>query len=164
MSDITPFLWFDDRAEEAAEFYVSLFKNSKIESVSRYGEAGPGKPGSAMVVEFQLNGQDFMALNGGMPAGTDGQPPIALFANCDTQDEVDMLWDELSEGGSKHQCGWLTDKFGLSWQIIPDGLLDCINGDDQEGSQRAMEAMFQMKKLDINVLRKAYRGELTQPV
>ena len=159
MQKIVPFLWFENEAEEAAEFYVSLFKNSKIENVSRYGEAGPGKPGAAMVVEFELAGQEFMALNGGPSPRTGDEIPqgaIALFANCETQSELDVLWDRLSEGGGKQQCGWVRDKYGFAWNIVPVGLSDYIGGDDPEGAQRAMKAMLAMEKLDINELRRAY--------
>ncbi len=156
MQKIVPFLWFDDKAEEAAHYYVSMFKNSKIENVSHYGEAGPGPSGSAMVVEFQLEGQDFMALNGGQPA-TPSQA-IALFVNCETQAEVDALWDKLSEGGEKLQCGWLRDKYGFSWNIVPVGLSHFLGGPDSVKSQRAMKAMLQMEKLDIDALRRAYEG------
>ena len=161
MQRIVPFLWFDDEAEEAAKFYVSLFKHSKVDNVSRYGEAGPGKKGSAMVVEFTLDGQEFMALNGGPSGAPHGQTPpggIALYVNCETQAEVDRLWEKLSEGGEKGQCGWLTDKYGFAWNIVPVGLSDYIGGDDSEGAQRAMKAMLQMEKLDIDELRRAYES------
>ncbi len=158
MSQIIPFLWFASQAEEAANFYVSVFKNSRIDNISRYGEAGPGPEGSAMVVEFQLNGQDFMALNGSVPSGSEGQAPIALFVSCDTQDEVDVLWDELSAGGAKLQCGWLKDKYGIPWNIVPQGLGELLGSDDRDGAQRAMQTMLEMEKLDINELRRAYAG------
>lgn len=164
MQKIVPFLWFDGNAEEAAGFYVSIFKNSRVIGVSRYGEAGPGPAGSAMVVEFELEGQEFMALNGGQTEhGVPGPAPgsIALYVNCETQAEVDLLWEKLSEGGKKVQCGWLTDKYGFSWNIVPVGLSDCIAGPDPEKAQRAMKAMFQMQKLDIDALRRAYEGENT---
>ncbi|MEO9169668.1 MAG: VOC family protein [Candidatus Baltobacteraceae bacterium] len=157
MQKIVPFLWFEDKAEEAANFYVSIFKNARIDNVSRYGDAGPGPAGSAMVVEFQLEGQDFMALNGGQPNAA--SPAIALFVNCETQAEVDALWDKLSEGGAKLQCGWLSDKYGFSWNIVPVGLADLVGGPDPEKAQRAMKAMLQMGKLDIDALRRAYEGE-----
>ena len=156
MPKISPFLWFDTQAEEAAKFYTSIFKNSKITSVNRYGEAGPGPKGSVMTVAFELDGEEFTALNGGPQYQF--THAISFVVNCKDQDEVDYYWDKLGEGGNEVQCGWLTDKFGLSWQIVPDGLVDYIAGDDEEGSQRAMEAMFQMKKLDINELRRAYEG------
>jgi predicted 3-demethylubiquinone-9 3-methyltransferase (glyoxalase superfamily) len=162
MQKIVPFLWFDGNAEEAANFYVSLFKNSRVTDISRYGEAGPGPAGSAMVVEFELEGQEFMALNGGpTEGGTPGPAPgsIALFVNCETQAEVDRLWEKLSEGGKKVQCGWLSDKYGFSWNIVPVGLSDYIAGPDPERAQRAMKAMLQMEKLDIDALKRAYEGE-----
>jgi len=162
MQKIVPFLWFDDKAEEAVNFYVSIFKNSKIENISRYGEAGPGASGSVMTVEFQLEGQDFMALNGGQPA-TPSQA-IALFVNCENQAEVNALWDKLSDGGEKGQCGWLKDKYGFSWNIVPVGLGDLLGGDDPVRSQRAMKAMLQMEKLDIDALRRAYEAEDPQYV
>jgi predicted 3-demethylubiquinone-9 3-methyltransferase (glyoxalase superfamily) len=157
MQKIVPFLWFDDKAEEAANFYVSIFKTSRIQNVSRYGDAGPGPSGSAMVVEFELEGQDFMALNGGDSSQMSGSA-IALFVNCETQAEVDTLWEKLSEGGEKLQCGWLKDKYGFSWNIVPIGLSDLIGGPDPVKSQRAMKAMLQMEKLDIDELRRAYNA------
>lgn len=154
MQKITTFLWYDDKAEEAANFYVSLFKDSKIDSVHRSGEAGPGPKGSAMMVNFQLEGQHFMALNGGpMFKFT---PAISLFVNCETQQEVDALWDKLSEGGRKDRCGWLQDKYGLSWQIIPSALSKLMSDPDAEKSKRVMQAMLQMDKIDIQGLQKAY--------
>lgn len=163
MQSIIPFLWFDKEAEEAANFYVSVFKNSKITNTSRYGEAGPGPAGSVMVVEFQLDGQDFMAINGGTPAPNDNASAadngrVALYVNCETQAEVDRLWDKLSEGGETVQCGWLRDKYGFSWNIVPAGLSDYIGGDDPVKAQRAMQAMLSMVKLDIDELRRAYEG------
>lgn len=161
MQKIMPFLWFDGNAEEAASFYVSLFKNSKVGDISRYGEAGPGPAGSAMVVEFQLDGQDFMALNGGKtdtPFSGPAPGAIALYVNCETQAEVDRLWEKLSEGGKKIQCGWLTDKYGFNWNIVPVGISDYIAGPDPAKAKRAMEAMMQMEKLDIDALRRAYEG------
>lgn len=153
---ITPFLWFDTQAEDAAKFYVSIFKNSKITNVTRYGEAGPGPKGSVMTVAFELDGQEFTALNGGPHYSF--TPAISFVIGCATQDEVDYFWDKLTAEGQEVQCGWVTDKFGLSWQVVPDGLADVLAGDDEEGSRRAMEAMFEMKKLDINELRRAYAG------
>ena len=154
MQTITPFLWFDDNAEEAMNFYTSIFKNSKIGDVNRYGEAGPGEEGSVMTATFELNGQEFIVLNGG-PQFTFTEA-ISLMVNCDTQQEVDELWERLSEGGEKGQCGWLKDKFGLSWQVVPAGLGELLGGDDPKKSANAMRAMLQMKKLDINALKKAY--------
>jgi len=150
---ITPFLWFDHQAEEAAGFYVSIFPNSKIEKVVRYGPAGPGPPGSVMTVAFQLDGQSFVALNGG-PHFTFTEA-ISFVVNCRTQDEVDAYWEKLTAGGAEVQCGWLKDKFGLSWQIVPSGLPELLNDPDPEKSQRVMKAMFQMKKLDIHALTRA---------
>ena len=154
---ISPLLWFNDAAEEAAKFYVSVFKNSKIENVSRYGDAGPGPSGAVMVVEFQLEGQDFKALNGFQDAAAgDSMAPIALYVDCETQAEVDCLWDKISEGGGKLQCGWLRDKYGFTWNIVPAGLTDLIAGPDPVKAERAMKAMLQMEKLDIDKLRAAY--------
>ena len=159
MQKIVPYLWFNDEAEEAAKFYVSVFKNSKIDDVSRYGDAGPGPSGAAMVVEFQLEGQDFMALNGFQPAATsDAMAPVSLFVSCETQAEVDALWDKLSSGGQKFPCGWLRDKYGISWNIVPAGLSDVLGGPDREKAQRAMRAMLEMEKLDIDALKRAYEG------
>jgi predicted 3-demethylubiquinone-9 3-methyltransferase (glyoxalase superfamily) len=154
MQKITPFLWFDTEAEEAANFYVSIFKNSRIVTIARYGEAGPGPAGSVLTVAFQLNGQEFVALNGG-PEYT-FSPAISFYVNCETQEEVDELWDKLTEGGAAVQCGWLTDKYGVSWQIIPTVLADMLTDADPAKSQRVMKAMLQMIKLDIKALREAY--------
>jgi len=157
MQKITPFLWFNDKAEEAMNFYVSIFKNSKTVSISRYGDAGPGPKGSVMVAKFQLDGQDFIALNGG-PTFT-FSPAISFVVNCKTQDEVDEYWDKLSAGGATNQCGWLTDKFGLSWQIVPTALGEMMADKDPERSNRVMKAMLQMTKIDIAALRHAYDHE-----
>jgi predicted 3-demethylubiquinone-9 3-methyltransferase (glyoxalase superfamily) len=157
MQKITPFLWFDGRAEEAMNFYVSIFKNSKTGSISRYGDAGPGPKGSVMSATFQLDGQEFMALNGGpMFKFT---PAISFFVDCTTQDEVDELWEKLSAGGEKSRCGWLKDKFGLSWQIIPRALGEMLHDKDPAKSQRVMKAMLQMDKIDINRLKQAYEQQ-----
>jgi predicted 3-demethylubiquinone-9 3-methyltransferase (glyoxalase superfamily) len=153
---ITPFLWFDGRAEEAMLFYTGIFKNSKIDQVSRYGAAGPGEPGSVITGTFQLEGQKFMALNGG-PAFS-FSPAISLFVSCDTQAEVDELWEKLSAGGKTNRCGWLDDKFGVSWQIIPTLLGELLNDADGEKSNRVMQAMLQMKKIDLDALRQAHAG------
>ena len=153
MQKITPFLWFDKEAEEAANFYVSLFKNSKINSDSRYGDAGPGPKGSVMIVNFELEGQQFTALNGGPHYKF--TPAISLFVNCETQQEVDQLWDKLSEGGRKDRCGWLQDKWGLSWQIIPTALMRLMSDPDRQKSARVMQAMLQMDKIDIQRLEQA---------
>jgi predicted 3-demethylubiquinone-9 3-methyltransferase (glyoxalase superfamily) len=151
---ITTFLWFDKQAEEAANHYVSIFKNSRVLSVTRYGDAGPGPKGSAMTVKFQLEGQEFIALNGG-PEFTFTEA-ISLLVDCDTQKEVDELWSRLSAGGEEGQCGWLKDKFGLSWQIIPSALFRLLQDPAPEKSKRVMEAMLQMKKIDIAGLEQAY--------
>ena len=154
MQKITPFLWFDGKAEEAMRFYVSIFKNSKVGAVTRYGDAGPGPKGTVMVVTFQLDGQEFIALNGG-PQFT-FSPAISFVLNCETQEEVDAFWEKLSEGGEKLQCGWLRDKYGLSWQIVPTVLGEMMQDKDAEKSQRVMKAMLQMNKLDIERLKQAY--------
>ncbi len=153
MQKITPFLWFNGQAEEAANFYTSVFKNSKIVSVTRCGEGGPGPRGSVMSVTFQLEGQQFMALNAGPQFSF--TPAISFFVNCQTQAEVDELWDRLSAGGKKERCGWLKDKFGLSWQIIPAALGELLGDKDPEKSKRAMQAMLQMDKIDIAKLQHA---------
>jgi predicted 3-demethylubiquinone-9 3-methyltransferase (glyoxalase superfamily) len=155
MQKITTFLWFDKEAEEAAEFYTSIFNDSKIVDVSRYGEAGPGEPGSAMTVTFQLEGQDFTALNGGPHFKFN--EAISLYVDCDTQDEVNELWTKLTEGGEESQCGWLKDRYGLSWQIIPNVLTELLQDKDTEKANNVMKAMLQMKKIDIAALQKAYQ-------
>lgn len=157
MQKITPFLWFDDKAEEAANFYVSIFKNSKIRSVSRYGEAGPGPKGSVRTVDFDLEGQGFIALNGG-PLFT-FSPAISFLVDCRTQQEVDDLWDKLSAGGDQMQCAWLRDKYGVTWQIVPRVLRELMEDKDPVKSQRVVKAMIQMVKIDIEGLQRAYRGE-----
>jgi predicted 3-demethylubiquinone-9 3-methyltransferase (glyoxalase superfamily) len=163
MQRITPFLWFDDKAEEAANFYVSVFSfrrgaasggDSKIGTASRYGEAGPGAPGSVMTVTFQLEGQEFTALNGG-PAHATFSEAISFFVNCETQSEVDELWAALSEGGEEGPCGWLKDRYGLSWQIIPTALPELLSDPDPERAQRVMNAMLEMSKIDVAGLRRA---------
>jgi predicted 3-demethylubiquinone-9 3-methyltransferase (glyoxalase superfamily) len=155
---ITPFLWFDSRAEEAAEFYVSVFPDSRINSVTRYGEAGPGPAGSAMTVDFMLRGQSFVALNGG-PVFT-FTPAISFVVDCETQEEVDRYWSRLSSGGSEGQCGWLTDKFGLSWQVVPTALGRLLGDPDPERANRATQAMLGMKKLVVAELEAAAEGRL----
>ena len=157
MRKITPFLWFDDQAEEAANLYTSIFDNSKILSVSRYGEAGRGEPGSVMTVEFELEGQRFVGLNGG-PAHqfTEG---VSFLVNCETQKEVDELWAKLTDGGEGGPCGWLKDRFGLSWQIVPSALLRLLGDPDREKAGRVMQAMLQMSKIEIDELERAYEGE-----
>lgn len=156
MQKITPFLWFNNEAEEAANFYVSIFKNSKVETVKRYGDAGPGPKGSVMIVKFTLEGQEFTALNGGPQFSF--TPAISLFVNCETQAEVDELWETLSAGGRKDRCGWLTDKYGLSWQIIPRALMKLMGDPDPAKSQRVMKAMLAMDKIDIDRLQQAYEA------
>ncbi len=148
MQKITTFLWFNDNAEEAINFYTSIFKNSKILSVARYGEAGPGPKGTLMSATFQLSGQQFMALNGGPQFKF--TEAISLFVNCETQQEVDELWEKLSAGGQRQRCGWLEDKYGLSWQIIPSVLGQMLSDKDAEKSKRVMKAMLQMDKIDVN--------------
>ena len=154
MQKITPFLWFDDKAEEAANFYVSIFKNSKIGSVARYGEAGPGPKGSVMTVSFQLEGVEFVALNGGPQFQF--TPAISFVVQCKTQEEVDEYWDRLSAGGETNMCGWLQDTYGLSWQIVPTVLYELIQAAEPKKSQSVMKAMLQMTKLDIARLKQAY--------
>ncbi len=154
MQKITPFLWFDNNAEEAMNFYLSVFKNSKVLSVSRYGEAGPGPKGSVMTAIFQLNGQEFIALNGGPHFKF--TEAISFSLDCKTQEEVDEFWEKLSEGGEKSRCGWLKDKYGLSWQVNPTVLGEMLQDKDPEKSKRVMEAMLQMDKIDIKTLKQAY--------
>ena len=154
MQKITPFLWFDGKAEEAMNFYVSVFNNSKVVRVTRYGEGGPGPKGTVMSATFELDGQQFYALNGG-PQFT-FTPAISLFVNCETQQEVDELWEKLSEGGKKERCGWLKDKYGLSWQIIPSALGKLLGDKDSAKANRVMMAMLQMDKIDIQRLQQAY--------
>jgi predicted 3-demethylubiquinone-9 3-methyltransferase (glyoxalase superfamily) len=154
MHKITPFLWFDGKAEEAMDFYVSIFKNSKVGRITRYGEAGPGPKGTVMSATFQLEGQEFFALNGG-PQFT-FTPAISFLVNCETQQEVDELWEKLSEGGEINRCGWLRDKYGLSWQIVPSILGKLMGDQDPQKSKRVMQAMLKMDKLDIAGLQGAY--------
>ncbi len=150
MKKIRPFLWFDDKAEQAMKFYTSIFKNSKVLNVSR------GADGKVFTVTFELEGQEFMALNGGPQFRF--TEAISFFVDCKTQEEVDDLWERLSEGGEKSRCGWLKDKFGLSWQIIPEALGELMGDDDDEKSGRVMQAMLKMSKIDIKALQKAYDG------
>jgi predicted 3-demethylubiquinone-9 3-methyltransferase (glyoxalase superfamily) len=154
MQKITPYLWFDDNAEEAVNFYVSVFKNAKIGSVTRYGDARPGTQGKVMTMTFELEGLEFVALNGGPHFKF--TEAISLFVNCATQAEVDELWEKLSAGGEEQQCGWLKDKYGLSWQIIPQALMDLMQDKDPAKAQRVLEAMLKMIKIDIAALRRAY--------
>ena len=154
---ITPFLWFDNQAEEAARFYTSIFKNSKILQVSRYGDAGPGPKGSVMVVSFQLAGQEFTALNGG-PLFKFSEA-VSLVVSCDNQKEIDEYWSQLSgDGGQESMCGWLKDKFGFSWQIVPTELGKLMSDKDPKKANRVMQALLQMKKLDIAKLKAAAEG------
>ena len=154
---ITPFLWFDSNAEEAMNHYVSIFKNSKIVNVTRYGAAGPGPAGEVMVGTFRLEGQEFAALNGGPQFKF--TEAISLVVNCESQEEVDDLWAKLCAGGAPGQCGWLKDKFGLSWQIVPRVLIELLQDPDPDKSQRVMRAMMQMTKIDIAGLKQAYRKQ-----
>ena len=153
MPKITPFLWFNDQAEEAMNFYVSIFKNSKAGSVTRYGDAGPGPKGSAMTANFQLDGVDFTALNGGPQFPF--TEAVSFVVHCDTQQEIDYYWDKLTAGGRPSQCGWLKDKFGLSWQVVPDVLPRLLKDPDPKKAQRVMQALMQMTKLDIARLQQA---------
>ena len=154
MQKIHPFLWFDGKAEEAMNFYVSIFRNSKVGNVSRYGDAGPGSKGQVMTASFQLEGQDFTALNGGpMYKFT---PAISLYVDCNDQGEVDRLWDKLSEGGQIQACGWVTDKFGVSWQIIPEALPRLMTDENPKKAHAVMQAMLQMKKIEAGELQRVY--------
>ncbi len=157
MQKITPFLWFNDNAEEAVTYYVSTFSNSRITHTERYGDAGPGPKGSVMIMNFQLDGQEFIALNGG-PHYT-FNPAISFMVNCDDQKEVDRLWAKLTDGGKEVQCGWLQDKFGVSWQIVPRVFFELMKDKDPAKSQRVFQAMMQMVKFDIEALRRAYDGK-----
>jgi predicted 3-demethylubiquinone-9 3-methyltransferase (glyoxalase superfamily) len=156
MQKISPFLWFDNQAEEAANFYVSIFKNSRIHRISRYGETGPGEPGTVMVVEFELDGELIRALNGGPEFGF--TEAISLYVDCESQQEVDYLWDRLLEGGEPSQCGWLKDRYGLSWQVVPRALTDMLADPDHDKANRVMRAMLEMRKIDVATLEKAYAG------
>jgi predicted 3-demethylubiquinone-9 3-methyltransferase (glyoxalase superfamily) len=153
MQKITPFLWFDGNAEEAMNFYTSIFKNTKVGNISRYGEAGPGKPGSVLTASFELEGLQFTALNGGPQYKF--SEAISFHVACESQDEVDYFWDKLGAGGTIQQCGWLKDKFGVSWQIVPTALPKLLGHPDRATANRVMQAMLQMKKLDIAALERA---------
>jgi predicted 3-demethylubiquinone-9 3-methyltransferase (glyoxalase superfamily) len=157
MQIITPFLWFDNQAEQAVNFYTSIFKNSKIGAVSRYGDAGPGPEGSVMTISFELEGLGFTALNGGPEFKF--TEAISFFVNCQSQVEVDYLWEKLTQGGEEGPCGWLKDQFGVSWQIVPNVLIDLLNDPDPVKSNRVTQAMLQMKKIDIPTLQRAYEQE-----
>ncbi|HTW69441.1 MAG TPA: VOC family protein [Acetobacteraceae bacterium] len=154
MQKIRPFLWFNGQAEEAARFYAGIFRNAKIGSIMRYGDAGPGEKGSVMTVTFELEGQEFIALNGGPQFSF--TPAVSFFVTCETQDEVDTFWDKLAEGGETNRCGWLKDKYGVSWQIVPSVLLDMLQDRDAARANRVMQAMLTTDKLDIAGLRRAY--------
>lgn len=157
MQRISPFLWFDSQAEEAVNFYTSIFRNSTIKSVSRYGDAGPGPKGAVMTMSFELDGQEFIALNGGpMFRFTEA---ISFLVHCDSQDEIDYYWNKLTEGGQESRCGWLKDKFGLSWQIAPTKLSQLMQQKDPIKSKRVMEAMLKMKKLNIAELEEAAKDD-----
>jgi predicted 3-demethylubiquinone-9 3-methyltransferase (glyoxalase superfamily) len=157
MQKITPYLWFDNQAEEATNFYVSLFKNSKILSINRFDESAPGTETKVMLVTFQLDGQEFVALNGGPHFKF--TEAVSLFVDCESQEEVNRLWEQLSAGGEVQQCGWLKDKYGLSWQIIPSRLMELMQDPDPVKAGRVRQAMFQMVKIDVQGLEKAYKGE-----
>ena len=154
MKKITPCLWFDGNAEEAVNFYTSVFKNFKVGEVMRYGDAGPGPKGSVLTVAFELEGQEFIALNGGPMYQF--SPAVSFFVNCDTQEEIDEFWEKLSEDGQTQQCGWLTDKYGVTWQIVPRMLGTMLQDEDAAKSKRVMQAMLKMTKLDIALLQQAY--------
>jgi predicted 3-demethylubiquinone-9 3-methyltransferase (glyoxalase superfamily) len=154
MAKITPFLWFDNQAEEAANFYVSVFDNSKVLRTARYGDAGPGPKGTVMTVEFELDGQAFVALNGGPQFKF--TEATSFVVDCKTQQEVDRYWEKLSAGGEQGPCGWLKDRFGLSWQVVPTVLSQLLSDPDPKRSQRVMEVMMKMKKLQIEPLENAY--------
>lgn len=157
MQKITPFLWFDTEAEAAANFYISVFKNSQIVSVSRYGDSGPGPKGAVMTVEFELDGQRFVGINGG--PNFKFTEAVSFVVDCETQDEVDYFWQKLSEGGKEVQCGWLKDKYGLLWQVVPTVAIKYLKDQDPEKSQRVMQAILQMKKIEIEPLTQAYEGQ-----
>jgi len=156
MAKISYCLWFDGRAEEAADFYTSVFKDARIVSTERYLEGSPGEPGTVMTVEFEINGEQFLALNGGPQYSF--TPALSIVATCDSQEEIDDLWDKLTDGGAEVACGWLTDMFGVSWQIVPTGMAEMLGSSDREAAQRAFSAMMGMTKLDIAGLRRAFEG------
>ena len=156
MQKITPCLWFDGQAEEAAQYYISIFRNSRITRITRWGDEGPGPKGAVLTVQFQLEGQDFMALNGGPEFKF--TPAISLMVDCKTQSEVDELWDKLGEGGQPIECGWVTDRYGVSWQVVPTILSEMISDKDPKRADRVMAAMMKMKKLEFAPLQAAYEG------
>ena len=153
MQKVSPFLWFDSQAEEAAKFYVSIFRNSKIGRIARYGDGGPGPKGSVMTVAFELDGQEFTALNGGPEF--EFTPAVSLYVHCKDQEEVDRYWDALMDGGKSQSCGWLSDRFGVTWQIVPDRLGELLGDQDPERANRAMQAMLKMDKIEIKALEDA---------
>ena len=154
MQQITPFLWFDGRAEEARDFYVSIFKNSKVLKTSRYGDLGPGPKGTVMTTSFELNGQEFVALNGGPEFKF--TPALSLVVNCDTQAEIDYYWEKLLAGGTESHCGWLFDKFGVSWQVVPRALSDMLSDKDERRANRVIRALMEMIRLDLEVLKRVF--------
>src|SRR5262245_27626580 len=156
MPNITPFLWFNDQAEEAMNFYVSIFKNSKVVAVTRYGDGGPGPKGSVMTASFQLDGQEFTALNGGRQFTF--TPAISFVVHCETQKDVDEYWQKLGGVGPEQQCWWLSDKYGLSWQLVPKALTTMLQDSDPERKKRVMNALMKMQKLDVERLKQAYEG------
>lgn len=156
MQKITPFLWFDNQAEDAVNFYISVFKDSKELRINRYGNEGPEPRGTVMTVKFQIEGQEFVALNGGSIYTI--SPAISFVINCENQEEIDYYWEKLSEGGEKHGPGWVKDKFGVSWQVVPSVLEEMLNDEDTVKSQRVMNAMLQMEKIDLKKLKEAYNG------
>ncbi|MBI1246891.1 VOC family protein [bacterium] len=158
MPSITPFLWFDNQAEEAAQFYLSVFRDGKILSETRYGSAGPGPEGSIMTIQFELQGQQFTALNGGPHFKFN--EAVSFVVRCETQAEIDYFWEALSDGGSKSQCGWLKDRYGVSWQIVPSYLLERITTGDPAKAEKMKAAMLRMRKLDTSVLQTAYEGAI----
>ena len=156
MADISYCLWFDGQAEEAAAFYTSVFRDSRIVEKTRYLEGSPGEAGTIMTVEFEVNGERFLALNGGSQFSF--TPAFSIVATCDSQEEIDELWDKLTDGGAEVACGWLTDRFGVSWQIVPRGMGEMMGSSDREAAQRAFSAMMDMTKIDVAALRRAYEG------
>jgi predicted 3-demethylubiquinone-9 3-methyltransferase (glyoxalase superfamily) len=156
MQKITPFLWFDNQAEEAMNYYISIFKNSRVLDCTRSGDAGPGPKGSVLVTHFELDGQEFVALNGGPQFKF--TEAISLLVSCETQEEIDEMWTKLSAGGEESQCGWLKDKYGLSWQVVPPILLQLLRDKDQAKADRVMKAMMQMRKIDIATIKEAAAG------
>lgn len=154
---ITPYLWFNNNAEEAMNFYSAIFKKAKIKDITRYGKAGPGRKGSLMTAIFELEGQEFMALNGG--PHYEFTEAISMFVRCETQKEIDYYWEKLSKGGTKMRCGWVKDQYGLTWQIIPSRLEELLKIEDPEKAQRVMKAMLNMEKMDIKKLDQAYQGK-----